>query len=453
MMIINKRAGSNRQEQGGGHPGRGWIVAILCGGLVASGCDITNPGKILDEDLNREEAIPALVNGMASDFSLALSGGASGAVWEIAIMTGELGLGAYEPEHHRMHAGVIGPEWRADYDWTEAIHAARWAAEDGLRRIKEVLGGNAQSSSAVAEALLWAGYSNRLLGAVHCRAVFDGGVPQPREAHWERAEEQFSEAIQVAQSAGEPKLLNAAYGGRASVRLTLGDLDGALSDAQQVPDEFVWEAKFDDVSQGGRLTNTIWFESHPRRNVSAAFTWFRDYYLESGDSRVETSDPGQNAGDGWSPLIVPEKYPSGTSDVALTTGSEARLIEAEVMILQGDWQDGMSKINTLRNSAGVDPWVASTQREAYEALILERAIVLWLEARRTTDLYRYDKATAIFPNGYPVEEDPVFIYVFDVAQQEVPNHPVILQQALDDYPTCVPFSEVMASTNPNIGGG
>lgn len=450
MSMSDDGTEDSRQERRIRWTARRWLTAAVFAVFLAPACDVTNPGKILDEDLSREEALPSLVNGMASDFSLALNGGSSGVVWWTAAMSGEVGLGSYLPEMHRVSAGVIGTEWRSDYGWTNPVHEVRWTAEDGVSRITEVLGDSAQSSPLLAEARLWAGYSNRLLGATHCRAVFNGGEPQPREAYWKRAEDHFSQAIQVADAADASDLLMAAYGGRASVRLQLGNLSGAMSDAQQVPDGFVWEAKYDDVSQGGRLTNTIWHESHPRRNASAAFSWYWDYYQQSDDPRVPLTDSGQNAGDGFAPLIVPEKYPNGTSDVPLTKGSEARLIEAEVMIRQGQWQQGMSTINALRADAGVDSAQASNQTEAYEALIRERAIVLWLEARRTADLYRYDHVSEIFPNGYPVEEDPIFRHVIDEAQQEVPDHPVLRQLSVEGYPTCVPFSEVVASRNPNI---
>lgn len=426
-------------------------LVLVCSAVVAlAGCDVTNPGRILDEDLGREEALPSLVNGMASDFSLALNGGASGAVWTTAMMSGELGLGAYQAQYHRLQAGVIGSEWRSDYNWTNPIHEVRWIAEDGVQRINEVLGEAAESSPELAEARLWAAYANRLLGATQCRAVFDGGEPQPREAYWQRAEEHFTRAIEIAEAAGATDIRNAAYGGRASARLQLGKLDGAQADANEVPEGIVWEAKYDDISQGGRLTNTIWHESNPRRNVSAAFTWYREYYEESDDPRVANTVTGQNAGDGFSPLVRPQKYSNGTSNVALTKGSEARLIEAEVLIRQGQWEEGMSKINALRSEAGVEPWQASSQREAYEALIKERAIVLWLEARRTADLYRYNQATEIFADGYPVEEDMIFSHVFQEAEDDVPEHPTLLQLATENYPTCVPFSETVVSTNPNI---
>lgn len=450
MCDVRDRGRDSRRE--GDFPGEtARVVAGMCAVMLAvAACDVTNPGRILDEDLSREQALPALVNGMASDFSLAINGGASGAVWYTGIMSGDLGLGAYQAEHHRISAGVIGEEWRSDYGWVNPIHEVRWIAEDGARRISEVLGSEAQNSPLLAEARLWAGYSNRLLGATQCRAVFDGGEPQPRTAYWERAEDHFSQAIQIAQASGATDVATAAYAGRASVRLQLGDLQAAMSDANQVPDGFVWEAKFDDVSQGGRLTNTIWHESHPRRNASAAFTWFEEYYEETGDPRVPSVNTGQNAGDGFSPLVRPLKYPNGTSDVPLSKGAEARLIEAEVMIRQGQWEQGLAKINALRSEVGVDPWEASNQREAYEALIKERGIVLWLEARRTADLYRYDRATEIYPDGYPVEEDPIFRNVIVVGQEEAPDHPIFRQMSVDGYPTCVPFSEVIVSTNPNL---
>lgn len=46
-------------------------------------------------------------------------------------------------------------------------------------------------------------------------------------------------------------------------------------------------------------------------------------------------------------------------------------------------------MNELRATVGVDPWTPSNQAEAFDRLQKERAVALWLEARRRSDLYRW----------------------------------------------------------------
>ena len=425
------------------------VPVLFAAVLAGAGCDVTNPGNILDENLDREDAFQALVNGMAGDFALGLNGANSGAV-RFAVLFGEIWAGT-SGEADLFAARGILPADRPDYNnWTNNSHAARWVAEDGIRRMREV-GGAVASSALMAEALVWAGFSNRLLGDIHCEAVFDNGPPMPRSAFYERAEAHFTEAIQVGMSAGASDVTYAAYGGRASVRLILGDLSGAVSDAGQVPTDFAWYAEYNDVAQGGRQTNAVWHETHPRRNVTVGLTWFRDYYVETGDPRVPSQDANRAGGDGISPLVSVEKYPDGTSDVPLTKGSEMRLIEAEARIRGGQWPEGLAMINAARAELGVPAWEAMSAEEAFEALILERAIVMWLEARRGGEFYRLNQLAEFFPGGYRPADDMIIQRMIDNVKATLPTvmADAVLRQ---NRATCWGFSEVMRNTNPNLGG-
>ncbi len=410
---------------------------------------MSNPGNILDEDLDRQEAFQALVNGMASDFSLGFNGANSGAVWFTGVLFGDIWAGTSGIDDLQAGWGDV-PRDRPDWaNWVDPLHSARWVAEDGVRRMKEGLGDAAQSSALVAEGLVWAGFANRQLGEVHCETVIDNGPVQPRSAYYERAEGQFSEAIQVATSAGADDVLMAAHGGRASVRLILGDIDGAVEDAGEVATDYEWVAFYNDVSQGGRGTNAVWHETHPRRNISVAFSWFREYYLETSDPRVPSLDQDRLSADGISPHVSQEKYPDGTSNVPLTKGAEMRLIEAEALIRDGMWPEGMAVINGLRADAGVDPWPASNQQEAFEALIKERAIVLWLEARRGGEFYRLNQLTEIFPDGYGPADDTVLGTMVQNVLDNLPGDRTAGMK-FEDRDTCFTFSETIFATNPNV---
>lgn len=427
------------------------VATVLILGVAALGCDVTNPGNILDQDLDNPEAMPALVNGMASDFAQALAGhggnnctigGCGGALLGNALYGDLFGSSSERGGLFFARLGEL-PESRPELSnaLTE-IHQSRWVAESGIDRMQDVLGDQFQSSPLAAEAYLWAGFSNRLGGDTFCRAVFDGGGFQPRVAWYERAEQQFSQAVQIAESAGATDLAHAAYGGRASVRIQLGDWQGALSDASEVPTDFSWAAPFGSTQQGNRRTNALWKEMGDRVNLSVAYTWFRDYYMESGDPRVPSDSAGRVAADGETPLVAQRKFPTGGSDIPVTKGAEMRLIEAEYEITQtGDWEEGMAIINDLRSRAGVDSAQASNQQEAFEALIRERGIVLWLEGRRGGDYFRWDLEP---------ENDPILSTM--AANAEAAGASVQLQ----DRATCFQISRETREANPNLpptGGG
>src|SRR5205085_825173 len=69
---------------------------------------------------------------------------------------------------------------------------ARWIAEDAVRRFVRV--GNVVPDI-LAQAYLWAGYANRLLGENMCDAVFDGGPAEPNIKYFARADSEFTQAI------------------------------------------------------------------------------------------------------------------------------------------------------------------------------------------------------------------------------------------------------------------
>lgn len=433
-----------------GRPGARNLSALIAGAalaVAASACDVTNPGQILDDDLNNPEAFPALVNGMASDFSQALAGHCCNAGPATDALFGGFfgGTSGRGNIWFASRFGALPPDQPERSNDLVDIHQARWVAEDGIARMQEVLGEGFNSSALAAEANLWAGFSNRLGGDTFCSAVFNGGGFQPRSAWYERAEPQFTRAIEIARNAGDQRLEYAGYAGRASVRIQLGDWEGAVSDAGQVPTDFVFAADFGSTAQGDRRTNSYWKEMSDRVNFTLAFTWFRDYYEETGDPRVPSVDgrEGRLAGDGESPVVKQRKYPTGGSDIPVAKGTEMRLIEAEYHITQtGDWQMGMQIINDLRADAGVAPWQADNQEEAFEALVKERAIVTWLEGRRGGDYYRWE--------DFQASEDPIITTMVANARSTWPN---VTAQNRD---RCYQISETTREANPNLpatGGG
>ncbi len=104
-----------------------------------------------------------------------------------------------------------------------------------------------------------------------CFAVFDGGAPMDHKEHFRRAEAQFTEALRNTQT---DALRRAALGGRAAVRLALGDLDGAAADAAQVPTSFVFNAAMSLTTT--RQNNQLVTETYNRREYTVFNTqWAR----------------------------------------------------------------------------------------------------------------------------------------------------------------------------------
>ena len=159
------------------------LVTVL---VVFSACQgsIVDLATIDDEDLDRPEAIEALVAGMGLTLSEAV-----GLVSQTGVIAGrELEWGGLGEEFGATLAQVAGELNAVDSDrhWN-ASQQARWTAEDGVRRIRGILGDEEFARSRLAaEALLDVGFANRLLGENMCQGVVDGGPALPRTAHFQR---------------------------------------------------------------------------------------------------------------------------------------------------------------------------------------------------------------------------------------------------------------------------
>lgn len=439
----------NTQREDGSRRSRPPRVATLLAGAVAvalmtAACEVTNPGPVQDQYLDSPEARQGVVSGMVRAMSDVVSAGCGPA------LSRQGGAVAREifPAGNTGTCGITVAEARGElpFDeengiWTEAQNA-RWVAEDGIRRFQETMESSAfQSSALVAEAHVWAGFANRMMGENFCQAVIDGGGAEPHTVYFERAEQFFSQAMDVAQSAGASEVATAAQAGRASVRLYLGNLSGAANDAQAVPMDFSFEIPYSNISQAQR--NTLWWsqQSTPYRTISVWNTPNWEYYDNTGDPRVAwEADPEHEFGDasreiigGNVPFLKQLKYQSGDAPVDLADGREMLLIRAEVQLRNGEWENAMDLINQLRTSVGVAERSASNSTEAWTYLKAERRIELWLEARRLGDLRRWSE------EGTPGDLHPL---------EDPSNSGSYL---VSDPDLCFPISETERNTNPNIG--
>ncbi|MHB8839581.1 MAG: hypothetical protein ACYC7F_11585, partial [Gemmatimonadaceae bacterium] len=128
--------------------------------LLATACEmtVTNPGPIQDESLNVPSAIPALVNGMSGDLSVALGG----YIDRGGLASGELVHAGNYADEGFFYAGTF-TGLNANTDWAN-MQRARWTSESGLERMKTVLGSSFESNADTPRAYLYAGFANRLLG-------------------------------------------------------------------------------------------------------------------------------------------------------------------------------------------------------------------------------------------------------------------------------------------------
>jgi hypothetical protein len=421
---------------------RRFLSLLLASGLGLAACnfDVKNPGRILEVDLNSPPAVKTLVTGMSADFSEEIDDIAM----DIATLTDELaGSGSYNPTG-LFRAGIIERELM-NGSWA-GIQRARWVAEDGIRRMQEEViddEGNPwawQGTEYAARAYLFAGLSNRFIGELFCFGVVaasdplgaGGGVEQPPAAAFTRALNMLGEAITHGTTAGETEIVTAAHGGRAQAYVGLGDWTNAVSEAAQVPTDFVYEALYS--SNSGREQHEVYIETHERPEMSA-YNTYAGSFDPNPDPRAPFTrcdlttlcDSDQGA-DGLTPHWRQEKYPDLDEDMPVVKGTEMRLIEAEAALRSGDVQGAMDKINEARTFWGLADLTAADEDEAWVHLDHERYLTLWLEARRLFDYRRWDtpENRTRLPSILHLYGDVNVVYELD--------------PSLDKRPVCLPLS-------------
>jgi len=386
------------------------FVALLpvggCSGLL----DVESPGRIADSDLATPDAIPGMVIGMKYDLSQATDGQQE----FLALAAVELWHGG-SYDWADIPRGVIleedvGGAWNSPQQ-------ARWVAETGVERIRELLPPDEFNRSAmVATAYVYAGYANRLLGDNFCSSVIDGGSEVSNTVHYERGIEHFSSAITVAQAAGRSDLVNAAYAGRAHMKAMMGDWSGGAADAAQVPVDFEFWSEIDT-----ELRNELTYETHSRFEYTVWGTYMEDH---PDDPRapwviaLNADGTVANGANGTTPHYQQKKYTSNNSDVALSKGTEMLMIRAEAALRgAGGVAEAYMHMNAARAFYGMDPLTPAG--DGWDDLKFERGATLWLEGRRFGDLRRWNAEG----------KDSFF----------------------DSRDKCLPISEGERLANPNIG--
>ena len=417
---------------------RGLSTAAALGGLAACDLSVSNPGPTQDAFLSDSLSLTAQVSGVG----YTLGDGMNYLVLHSAVATRELfptgqsGQFGVEP---RNWVGLLVTEEQGT-PWN-LLSRARWLSDQALTRLQKVMGpATFAKHPQAAQALIWRGFAYRVLGEAMCVSIIDGGPATPARDNLVRAESTFTAAITVATAANNMTLVNAAYMGRAQVRVALADWTGAVADAGRVPTSFTYKMPyFANVDEFG-YNRTMWSSTSQSffKATSAWNTWYAQYFDQTKDPRVPYTLTALKGSGAFPPVGAvnwwPQaKYATNTAGVNLASGREARLIEAEAALRSNNIAGAMTMIDANRASAGA-PVAArpSTLTEAWTLLKRERGIELWLEGRRIADLRRWAATSA------PGALDP----------KEVPG----TASYLEGQSTCFPVSRGEIDTNPNNVG-
>lgn len=358
---------------------------VLVGGvclLAACSLDVSNPGPLLDENLDTPGAMPALVNGMGGDLSNAI-----GNYLTRGSLAGlELVHSGNFAAERQFAVGVIRPE-DVNGDWAR-FQTARFVAENGIERMKRVLGTSFEANVNTPRAYLYAGFANRFAGENACNAVIDGGPSLPSSEHFVRAESLFTRALTLSRVQNNIALANAALAGRATVLAWQGKWAAADADAALVPVAFRHNALFS--TNTARENLDLANQTITRREVTAWNTvWMTDRDVRAPWDTVRTGTTLTRGQDGTTLFFRQRKYNTLGDPVALAKGTEMLLLRAEAALRSSNVASAMTFINQERATFTLAALTANTVNEAFTILMRERGALLWLEGRRLWDLRRW----------------------------------------------------------------
>lgn len=416
-------------------------LAVFLAGLALGACntnrllDVKAPNAVPVDLFNDPKNATLMVNSAIADFECA----AGATILIEGIISDELAdaqLGAAQWPYDRRDAntqtnGIYGTSGCTSAQGPglyTPLSTARWEADTAIAKLTAWTDAQVPNRSLLLTQMnLYAGFSYALLGVSMCKAAFDLGAPVDQNGMFGLAEQRFTAAITGATALGNASLLNAAYVGRARVRLYRGNTAGAIADAQLVPKGFVYNISAD--ASDSRRYNKI-FNSLQQTGNYTVESLSLNLMTENGetDPRAAVNVTTTRPADSRSVISVPKKYAAGlATPTPLARYEEAQLILAEA---QGG-TNAVTVINAMRAAVNLQPYTGATDATSIRNLIIdERRRVLFVEGFRNYDIQRFS----------------------------IPFNPA----ANTTYPrvggvygttTCLPLPDVERLNNPNATGG
>jgi hypothetical protein len=392
----------------------GLALALVtgCGLLDTETPDIIRPG-----DVESPEGALARRAGALADWAFVRDGDGTefvdGEILLTGLLSDEFVLSTTPPGEQEIDQRKIATSNLGVDSLFLLMHRARAEAEDAADALLR-LSPDPDAEPGIAEMLAVAGYTYISFGEDFCSGVpfsrLDGdtivyGGPETTTDIFNRAVARFDAAL--AHPGISEDIANLAAVGRARALLNLGQFDLAAAAVAAVPTEFQYVTEHAESPQ--RLRNAIF-------QYSSDFLWSMSDleggvglgYRTADDPRVPFEDTGDVGLDGTTPQFTLLKYADAGASVVVADGIEARLIEAELQLRNGDYPGMTATLNALRQGAPdlglADLPDPGSQAEAEDQLFSERGFWLFATGHRLGDMRRLVRqygrsADTVFPSG------------------------------------------------------
>jgi hypothetical protein len=393
---------------------RAGLAVVACVAVTVS-CDdfleVQDPSRFTDESLNTPLALAAVANGVEAELLQSIDDFG----WRFGQMSDELiHTGTWNPDADRdkgRDPAQVGLPGTGGYQ--SDLLFRRTSAQKARERFLNVMGDSANRTLLMARVIAVEAWANVYLGMYNCESPKAPlGEIVPSVEMFKLAIPLFTEAANIAKTAGSTNHERWAIAGQARAKLFSADYAGALADAQLIPSSFVYTAKFSATN----ASNTLVSFAHRSRLKAAGLDtlhwskvdtiagFVRDPYTGQHDRRLPiTHQPNERGADGVTQYYNQEKFDAVDDDIVQVSGWEMRLIEAEAHLQQGNLAQAMTLINAVRANAGLDPVVATDAAKVKEHLIWERFAQFFLEGMRFYDLHRFNLHGAVLGTGRPTQ--------------------------------------------------
>src|SRR5262245_45221719 len=341
-------------------------VAVIVACNTSDLLTVETPNSVPAEVFDDPAYAALMVNSVISDFECAFGsfvvaeGMATDEVHDASLMNGNWNLdrrdngftsGLYGTNGCTTVTGIYTP-----------LSTARGEADAAVKRLEGWTPAQVPNHGRLlAQANLYAGFSYAALGMAMCQAAFDKGPLVNQPGMFALAEQRFTAAITAAQAINDPTILNAAYLGRARVRLFQKNGAGAIADAQLVPPNFVFNASAD--ASTARRFNRV-YQSLSGSGAATVEVSARALATENGevDPRSAMTTTTVRPADGVATIVIPTKF----NAASLAAGQAiplpiARYAEAQLILAEArGGASAVTTINAMRAAVNLKPYTGPT---------------------------------------------------------------------------------------------
>lgn len=398
-------------------------LAAFAGTLLLSGCDLDeflgakDPFTVTPETAGDTANLETLYAGSRSQFALAY-GGLQNREGGVIVMSGLMSDELYSSDNFGTRRAVDSRNIDYDISNSASDHAFIYlqrARAEALNAIDLFENSPRRGSARHAELFAIAGYSVLMLVENFCTGLplsritqtgTEFGDPLSRDDLYSLAISYFDQAL--AQTGASAAELNLARVGKARALLGLGMYAEAAQAVAGVPSDFSFDVEY--AAGSFETPNPVFNLVNEEHRVSASIqegtvNLGLPFGVQPRDPRIAIADESTDSNSGDVPNWMQLKYASQDAEIPLATGVEARLIEAEAQLADGNSASYLTTLNTLRAGAGLGPLTdPGTAAGRVDQFFAERAHWLWLTGQRLSDMRRlirqYGRTQeSVFPTG------------------------------------------------------